>query len=165
MANTPDQAAAAPAKDRKKLMMIGAVVLVVAGGAYFKLGKSADPAAAAVPGAAPAAVAAPVEGAIVEIGSLTVNLSAPQLHYARVNFSVVLSEGTPEDVVRPKFPLLKDAAITEVGRSTPDALVTTEGVDDLRARLTERAREIYPPDVPEGTSPVLRIIFTELVVQ
>jgi flagellar basal body-associated protein FliL len=164
MADQPPAAAQAPAKkDRKKLVMIAVAVLVVA---YFGYGKFVKPpaAAAGVP-TAPVAAPAPTDGEVVEVGQMTVNLASPKLHYARVSFSVVLPEGGVADGITPHLPLLKDAALTEIGRSTPEGLRTPEGVDDLRKRLTARAVEIYPPDEATKAPQLLRVVLTELVVQ
>jgi flagellar basal body-associated protein FliL len=100
-----------------------------------------------------------VEGAVVDVAEMTLNLAGPQTHYARVAFAAVLDEKADESKVKLRFPLLKDAAITEVGTFTAEVLRTPEGVEQLRERLTEQAVALYS----EGE--VVRIVLTELVVQ
>ena len=143
-----------PKGSKKKLIIIAVVVGVVLGAAYFFLLKPAPDEAGA------SQVPAPVEeGEIVDVGELTVNVNSSDVHYARVGFAVVLSTTATADVVTPHFPLLKDAAISEISRFTPDQLRTPEGGDELRASLTARAKELWP----EGE--VLRVVLTSLIVQ
>jgi flagellar basal body-associated protein FliL len=100
-----------------------------------------------------------VEGAVVDVAEMTLNLAGPQMHYARLSLAAVLAEKADEGKVQLRFPLLKDAVISEVGTFSAEVLRTPEGVEQLRQRLSERAVALYP----EGE--VLRIVFTELVVQ
>ncbi len=98
------------------------------------------------------------DGDVVEVGELTVSLAGPDSHYARVGLAVVLAEGTPEEEVAAKFPLLKDAALLTIAGSSPDELRSRAGLEGLRATLTEIAHDIYP----DGG--VLRVILVEAIV-
>ncbi|MFO8076240.1 MAG: flagellar basal body-associated FliL family protein [Actinomycetota bacterium] len=103
--------------------------------------------------------AEPEEGAILEVAQLTANLGGEDLRYARVGFAVVAAAEVETAEVERRFPLLQDAAISQIGAMTPEELHGEEGIDRLREALTERAREIYP----DGE--VLRVAITELLVQ
>jgi flagellar protein FliL len=141
---------------KKKLILILAVVLVLGGGggvgAMLLLGGDAE--AEEVAEEAP-----PEEGLVAPVAEMTANLAGPTTAFARVQFSAVLTADAKLADVEPKFPLLKDAAISELSTFQADHLRTTQGMEDLRVRLAERAAEIYP----DGQ--VLRIILTELLVQ
>lgn len=141
-----------PRKHRRVRLVLLVVVVLAAAGAVsvFVLGGGSD--AEEVP-------EAPVEGAVVDVAQMTANLAGPQVHYVRLGFAAVLAEGLVAGDVDGQFPLLKDAALSELGLLSPAQLLTPEGVEELRARLSERARTIYP----DGE--VLRVVLTELVVQ
>ncbi|HEY8339789.1 MAG TPA: flagellar basal body-associated FliL family protein [Egibacteraceae bacterium] len=152
----PTAPSAAAPRRRSTLTIVVAGVLVglaVGAAAYLVLLKPNDPAAATeVP-------AAPEEGEIVDVAELTVNVRGDGLRYARVGFAVVLAADASADAVTPDLPLLKDAAISEIGRFTAEQLRTPEGGDALRSALTKRAARLWP----DGE--VLRVVLTSLVVQ
>lgn len=141
-------------RSRKKLIVLAVVVLVAGVGGFFAMRLLSTPATAA-----PAPEPTPEPGAIVEVADMTTTLPGTPPHLARVNFSVQLSAEAVAEEIQPDLPLLKDAAVTELAESDAETLMTTEGVDDLRARLLDRATEIYPDDQ------VLKVLVTELVVQ
>ena len=143
----------APPK-RRRIVVLAAVVLIAGGGGYAATTLLSPPAAAA-----PAPAPTPVEGAVVEVAEMTATLAGEVPHLARVGFAVVLAEGVDAAVVEPRFALLKDAAVSELARSSAGVLITPEGVDDLRERLSQRAVATYP----DGE--VLRVVLTQLVVQ
>lgn len=138
---------------KKKLLAL-ALVLALGGAGAFVFLRGAD----ATEGT-PAAVAAPVEGEVVEVAQMTVNLANLHNRYARISFAVVLSEGTVQDQVAPRFPLLQEAVLRGVTLFTPEDLRGPEGFDALSTALTEQAKTVYP----EGE--VLRVVLTELLVQ
>ena len=147
---SPDAASSEGGRS-KLLLLVGVLaVLGVAAGGFLFLGGE---------GAAAEEPTAPVEGPVVEVASMTLNLAGPATSYAKLAFAAVLVEGADEAAVSARFPLLKDAAITEVGTIDAATLRTPAGVEELRDRLTERAADVYP----DGE--VLRIVLTELVVQ
>lgn len=145
---------APPRKSRRKLILIVALALgLVAGGigAAAFLGGSDE---------APEEQASeePPEGAVLNVATLTSTVQG-DANLARVGLAVVTSEGAAQEQVVEKFPLVQDAAVSELARMPADELRTPEGADALRRRLTRRAKRIYP----EGE--VLRVLLTELVVQ
>lgn len=154
------KAAEGDAEEKKggkgKLFMIVGLVVVLGAGAFFgmKMFGGSDAEAEETPSESEP----PPEGEVLEVATLTTNVSG-NANLARVGLAVVMSEGAATDMVTAKFPVLKDAAVSELARSEAETLRTAEGADDLRKRLTKRAKKIYP----DGE--VLRVLLTELVVQ
>ena len=139
---------------KRKLVLIGAVVLALlvgGGGAFMFLGGSEE--------AEAAEEAEPVEGEIVPVEELTVNLAGPELHYARVAFSLVLVEGADTAAIETRKPLLHDGAITELTAMTPEQLRGADGPETVRTALGKRAKKVYE----DGE--VLRVVLTKLLVQ
>lgn len=140
------------------------VVVLFAGAAAYGLFLKPTPAPAAAEDAAaaeptPEASPEPVEGEVIDVATMTINLAGEDLRYARLGFAVVLESMADPAGVAGRFPLLKDAAITEVSTFTPDELRTSDGVARLRSTLSEEAVELFP----DGE--VLRVVLTELIVQ
>lgn len=152
MSSTP----AATGGGKRKTLLIAAFVLVavLAGvGGFLLTGGSAE-AEAAAPTEPPAE-----DGAVLDVAEMTANLAGPEVHYAKLSFAAVLIAGADEAAVAERFPLLRDAAITELSTFQVEHLRTTEGMEELRKRLTARAQAVYP----DGE--VRRVVLTELVVQ
>jgi flagellar protein FliL len=142
-----------PAKGRKKLLLVaGVVVLVlVGGGAFLLLGSDAE---------AEEEVGTVIEeGPVVPVADMTANLAGSQIHFAKLSFAAVLTPDADAKLVGERFPLLRDAAITELSTMPAEHLRTTAGMDELRSRLSGRASDLYP----DGE--ILRIVLTELLVQ
>lgn len=138
---------------KKKLIAI-VLVLALAGAGAFVFLRGGDAADAAT--GEPAAV---VEGEVVPVAQMTVNLANLENRYARISFAVVLSQGVLEDQVSPRFPLLQEAVLRGVTEFSPEDLRGPEGFDALATALTEQAKTVYP----DGE--VLRVVLTELLVQ
>ncbi len=145
----------APKKGKKKLILLAVALLVLAvgGGLGAKLLLGGD-VETDVP--EPTVVA---DGEVVPVAEMTANLAGPQTHYAKISFSAVLAAEVDPALVTGRFPLLRDAAISELSSFQADHLRTTAGMEELRARLGERAHELF------ADGEILRIVFTELVVQ
>lgn len=142
-----------PPRTRRKLVLaVLAVVLLLTGGgaAVLLLGGEAEAEETAPP---------PADGPVVPVADMTATLAGPGIHYAKVAFSAVLTTGADEALVASRFDLLRDAAITELSTISADHLRTTAGMEELRARLSDRAGALYP----DGE--VLRVVLTELIVQ
>lgn len=103
-------------------------------------------------------VTEPEEGEVVEIGQLTVSLEDSETRYARVGLAVVLDREAVVEEVEGRFPLLKDAAVLTIAERSPDDLRSREGLEDLKASLSEIAGDIYP------NGEVLRVILVEAIV-
>lgn len=153
-ADAPQEGRSNKPGKRKKLIVLVMMAVLAGGGGFFAMRTLSAP-ASATPEVAPT----PIEGAVIDVAEMTASLPGELPHLARVGFAVVLEEGVDPATVTPRFALLKDAAVTELAESSAELLITPEGVDDLRARLTGRAVEVYP----DGE--VLRVVLTQLVVQ
>lgn len=139
-------------RSKTKLVAIVAAVALLGAGAALFLGGGGDPAAASEP-------APVVEGDVVEIDTMTVNLVGEPGRYARVGFAVVLAAGADGAVVGAKLPLLRDAALTVMTGFDAAELQTAAGMERLRAELSDRAVALFP----DGE--VVRAVLTELIVQ
>lgn len=159
-APTATPAAETPAAGRSRrwpLLLLAAVVAVAVGaGAAAFLGAGG---AGADPAAEPSTPPPVQEGQIVDVGTLTTNLSGQGAHYARVGVAVVLAEGVDPATVEADLPLVKDAVITEISRHDAAGLRGAEGVQALRGSLTDAVVGLFE----EGQ--VLRVALTELLVQ
>lgn len=159
MSEQPEPAtdAAEPAprgRGRRRLVLVVALVLgLVAGGVGF-----AQFLGGGEPDADNAPTEQPVEGAVLTVATLTSSVRG-DAELARVGLAVVTVEGAAESEVVERFPLVQDAAVSELARTPATELRTARGADALRRRLTRRAQDIYP----DGE--VLRVLLTELVVQ
>ena len=157
MADTEEAPAEGKRKFDPKTLALGA--LLIGGAAYFFLLKPTPaPADGAAAAPAPAAMAV-VEGDIVEVGAMTVNLSADGLSFARVGMALVLSQPNTSVEIEPRMALFRDGAISEVAQWGPEDLRTPAGHQLLRDGLGEVAAEIWP----DGE--VVRVVLTELLIQ
>lgn len=146
---------AARGRGRKWLLLLAPVALVlVAGGAVWALGGPTGDEEQTDEAEEVAEI-----GRVVELSDLTASVGGESFHYARLSMAAVLREGSDVAAVEERFPMLKDAALTELSRMDPTVLRSTAGLDRLRELMTSHAQAAYP----EGE--VLRILITELVVQ
>jgi flagellar FliL protein len=144
-----------PAKGgKKKLVMIVVPIIVVIGtGAGFFL-RGSDTAEAAVPTTLPV-----VEGEVIEVDTMTVNLVGEEGRYARVGFAVVLDSTAESGAVGMKVPLMRDATLTVMTGFDSAELQTAAGMERLRHELSDAIVAIFP----DGE--VIRAVLTELIVQ
>ena len=140
---------------QKKGLLTGLMlVLVLAVGLFFSGAFDAGPTAIAAssnPG---------VEGAVMEGGEFVVNLADHrERRYAKVGFSIVLSDGVDPEVAKQRLPLIKDAIMPTLMGKTSKDLQTADGYEFVRSTITEAARNSYP------RGDVLRAVLTEFIVQ
>ena len=141
-------------RGKKKLVMIAVpIVVVLAGAAGFFL-RGGEPAEAAVPTTIPI-----VEGDVIEVDTMTVNLVGEEGRYARVGFAVVLDATAESGAVGKKMPLMRDATLTVMTGFNSAELQTAEGMERLRDELSDAVVAIFP----DGE--VIRAVLTELIVQ
>lgn len=141
---------------KKKLIIAGVAVAALAGGYFLFMGGSPPPEEEA----AATTTTEPVEGAVIEVGTLTANLAdADELRYARVTFAVVLNANADSAAVGARVPLLQDAALGVVSDYTSVELAGSTGIGALRDDLTAQAQELFV----DGE--VLRVVLTEVIVQ
>lgn len=135
---------------KKKLVLL-VVVLIAAGGATkFVLFKGGD---------AEAKADKVVEGEIVDVGTIVVNLDGSTTRYARVGLAIVAAEGASAEAILARVALLKDAAISKIASYPSEKLQTAKGHQQLRSALSKSARRIY------ADGEVVRVVLTELVIQ
>lgn len=139
---------------KKKLVMIVVPVLVVIAGAAGFFLRGGDAAEASVPTTVPV-----VEGDVIEIDTMTVNLVGEEGRYARVGFAVVLDATAASGDVGKKVPLMRDATLTVMTDFNSTELQTAEGMERLRQELSDAVVAIFP----DGE--VIRAVLTELIVQ
>lgn len=141
-------------RSRRKLLIVGLVVVLAAAGVGYVVFGGAGEA-----NAAPEEVV-PTEGAVVPLEPMTASIGGGATPgYVRLGIALVLATDVLPADVSDRFPLVQDAALSELSHYDPQRLRTPEGIADLRATLSKRARAIYP----DGE--VLRVVFTELLVQ
>jgi flagellar FliL protein len=136
----------------KKIILIVVPVLLVGGGAaFFFMGGEGEESAPET--------TVPVEGEVIEVDTLTVNIVGEENRYARVGFAVVLNATADSGAVGLKVPLLQDAALAILTRYDAATLQSPEGQERLRQELSEASVALFP----DGE--VLRAVLTELIVQ
>ncbi len=139
---------------KKIILMVVPALLAIGGGAFFFLGGSDDASAPTT-----TTTIAPIEGEVITIETLTVNLVGEENRYARLGFAVVLDSLADAGAVESKLPLLQDAAIGVMVHYDSTTLQSVEGQEQLRQELTDASIALFP----DGE--VLRAVLTELIVQ
>jgi flagellar FliL protein len=142
-----------PAGKMKKILFMAVPVLAVGAGAYFFLGGGGDEAAP------PTTMAAPIEGEVIALDTMTVNLIGEERRYAKVGFAVVLDSLADSGVVGSRVPLIQDAALGVMTHYDAPTLQSAAGQERLRQELTDATVLLFP----DGE--VLRVVLTELIVQ
>ena len=138
---------------KKLIMIVLPIVVVLAGAAGFFL-RGGDTAEAAVPTTIPV-----VEGDVIEVDTMTVNLIGEEGRYARVGFAVVLDSTADSGAVGKKMPLMRDATLTVMTDFDSIELQTAAGMERLRQELSNAVVALFP----DGE--VIRAVLTELIVQ
>jgi flagellar FliL protein len=140
---------------KKKLIMIVVPIVVVIGAAAGFFLRGGDTAEASVP----TTTAPVVEGDVIEVDTMTVNLIGEEGRYARVGFAVVLDATADSGAVGKKMPLMRDATLTVMTDFDSAELQTAEGMERLRHELSNAVVALFP----DGE--VIRAVLTELIVQ
>ena len=157
----PDDDGADKKKRKFNPKLIGIVVVVLGAAGYFFLGCGGGSAEAGAT-ATTIAIEDEPDGLILPVGSLTVNLQGDGIRFGRIAFALVLVEGVDPLTVEGKFPLLLDAALSELAAFTADDLLELSGQEKLRAVLTGHARDLLNVD---DERVVKRVVLTDLLVQ
>jgi flagellar FliL protein len=146
---------------KKKLILIAAPVLlvVVLAAVYFlvlKPSSAEDPAAAgatAAHAAQPSPAASYVEGPVVKLDPITINLANGK--FLKLGISLQATADAGEEVSGAKA---LDAAIELFSQKTVEELATREGREKAKLKLEKRLLELYEQKVYE-------VYFTEFVMQ
>ncbi|MCP3993175.1 MAG: flagellar basal body-associated FliL family protein [Actinomycetia bacterium] len=144
---------------KKKLILI-VLVVVVLGAVYQFVLKS--PAPEELDGAMPEAIPAepdPVEGEIVEMEEMILNIGGDGSGYLRIGLALILEEGTAAGEFESELAIAKDVAIQYLASLSDDQLRSTEGRQQAKDDLSMLIREAY------GGEKVVRVLFTALVMQ
>jgi flagellar protein FliL len=139
-------------KMKKIIMMVVPAVAVGAGAFFFFLGGDGE-------AAGPTTTLAPIEGDVIPIEAMTVNLVGDDGRYARIGFAVVLDSTADSGLVGTRVPLIQDALLGIMVDYDADMLQSAEGQERLRRDLSAASVALFP----DGE--VLRVVLTELIVQ
>jgi len=143
-----------------KLKPVLAIVAAVAGYKFFLAPKPVTTPAAAAGGVGAAAVSTTVvEGSIVEVPDMVLNLAGPEQHYLRVSASLVLEKGVDPKTFAEEVPIAADVLVSVLSEKTPDDLAQPGAKADLKTELSEKVREAY-----DGKK-VIRVLFRQFVTQ
>lgn len=145
---------APPRRGRRRLLLAALLAVLLGGGAAWMLTGPEDPAAGE-----DGAAAEVEEGEILDVGTLTTNLTGNPPRYARVGVALVLAADATASEVQPDLPLVKDAVITQVSGHVAADLQGQEGVATLRDGLTAAVDDLF------DDGQVVRVVLTELLVQ
>ena len=161
------KAAAAEGDEEKKgkdpkMMAIGG--LVVAGLVYQFVLKPApaDPAAAAAGAGDAAAVVTTVpivEGEILELPEMVLNIDDTEVTYLRIGVAIVLEEGVTSKDFELESAIAKDILVTELTQLNSAELHDPVRLQEIKDALSAQIRTAY------GEAKVVRILFTSLVMQ
>ena len=140
-----------------KLKPVLVIIAVVAG---YKFVLAPKPATIVASGVSAAAVEKPlVEGPIVTIPELVLNLAGGERHYLRIGAALVLEKGVNPETFAEEVPLASDVLVDVLSEKTPEELSKPGAKTELKAELSEKVREAF-----EGKK-VIRVVFTSFVMQ
>lgn len=140
----------------KNPKILGIAGIVVAGLAYQFVLKPPPPTEED-----PAAMeeVAPVEGAIVELEEMILNLDDPDVNYLRVGVAIVLTETEDPKLFEADSAIAKDVIVDYLGSLSAADFAAGEARNATKEELGKRMIEAY------GEDRVMRVLFTSLVMQ
>lgn len=142
----------------KKKIVMAVVGLAALGGVYQFVLKPAPPpedlAAVTEP-----VEEAPVEGEIVELEEMILNIGGETDGFLRVGLAIVLDELTPAAEFELESAIAKDVAVQYLSSLDKQQLRSDTGRIKAKDELTVLIREAY------GEEKVVRVLFTALVMQ
>jgi len=159
MAEETDEELEAAAAAKKKKMIIGGVI--AAGLVYrFVLSGGAAEAPEAMASVEEPVVEVIVEGEIIPIPEMTLNLADLDVpRFARIGLAVVLQEGEDPVIAATKMPLVQDVVVDVVGSMTFDELREPGAKTALKEEISQLSRDAFAGEL------VSRVIFTSFVIQ
>lgn len=151
------------AKSKKKLIMIAAGCVVIAGAAY-KLGGGGQAGAVAVPttivqleGCKDGTDATSAEPNPIDLPKMNLNLADGHFLSVAVSLNLCPDIVVGEPSKWPAAPA-KDIVVSTLSGASMEVLSTPEGREEARELLTAKMREAYPDEVYE-------VFFSEFVMQ
>ncbi len=154
MADKTDETDAAAQAKKKKMMLVGG--LVVAGLAYQFVLKGSPPEKAVDPDAEVVVA----EGDIAPLEEMVVNLAdTDDIHYVRLGVAAVLDAEAAVEDVEPQLPKVNDVVIDVVTSKTFADLRAAGSTTALKKELSAAVQEAFP----DGE--VVRVILTTFVMQ
>ena len=100
-----------------------------------------------------------IEGEILELEEMILNIGGEETGYLRVGIAIVLEEGTAAAEFETESAIAKDVAVQYLSSLTNDDLRTAEGRQKAKDELSTMMREAYDDEK------VVRVLFTALVMQ
>ncbi|MFT7597595.1 MAG: flagellar basal body-associated protein FliL [Acidimicrobiales bacterium] len=102
---------------------------------------------------------APIEGEIIELPEMVINLKDDEVSYVRVGVALILEEGTLAADFEAESAIAKDVILDDLSSRGAAELRTAEGKQVVKADISEKVREAY------DDAKVVRVLFTILVMQ
>ena len=145
---------------KKKIIMV-VVALAIAGGVYQFVLKSppAEETMTEAEAEAEAMEVEPVEGEILELEEMILNIEGAEAGFLRIGIALVLEEGTLAADFETEAAIAKDVAIQYLSAQSAEMLQSAEGRQAAKDELSVLVREAY------GGEKVVRVLFTALVLQ
>lgn len=140
---------------KKIIMIVGG--LAALGAVYNFVLKSPPPEEDLA--AAEEAEVEPVEGEIVELEEMILNIGGDEPGYLRIGLALVLDEMTLAADFEPEVPIAKDVAVQYLSSQSAERLRSDTGRIEAKEELSVLIREAY------GEEKVVRVLFTSLVMQ
>lgn len=141
---------------KKKLIMMVVGGLLALGGVYNFVLK---PAPVVAPDALAMVEVEPVEGEILELPEMVINLDDPDVTYMRIGMAIILEEGTLAADFEAEAAIAKDVILADLSARTGAELRTGSGKQKVKEEISAKLREAY------GDAKVVRVLFTALVMQ
>ncbi len=101
----------------------------------------------------------PVEGEILELDEMILNIGGDTPGFLRIGIAVVLDELTIAKDFEAESAIAKDVAVHYLSSLDQDQLRSVEGREKAKEELSALTREAY------GDEKVVRVLFTALVMQ
>ncbi|MGH1493739.1 MAG: flagellar basal body-associated FliL family protein [Acidimicrobiales bacterium] len=142
---------------KKIIMIVGG--LAALGGVYnFVLKAPPPPEEMGMAVEEPVEVA-PVEGEILELDEMILNIGGDTPGFLRIGIAIVLDELTIAKDFEAESAIAKDVAVHYLSSIEQDQLRSVEGREKAKEELSVLVREAY------GDDKVVRVLFTALVMQ
>jgi flagellar basal body-associated protein FliL len=101
----------------------------------------------------------PVEGEILELEEMILNIGGNDAAFLRVGLALVLEEGVLASDFEAEAAIAKDVAVQYLSAQSAETLSSAEGRQAAKDELSRLVREAY------GDGKVVRVLFTALVMQ